>query len=181
MSTITAPGMGGLLRAPAPSFDDPIGMLVACHDRMRGQLQTLSRLARHVPRHGLDDEARLAARNVLRYFDRAAVDHHADEELSVLPRLIAAVPDLRPLADALGADHRALEQYWRKLRPLLSSIAAGTNPGLPTRLVHGMCDGYERHLLREERRLIPRARECLDGTALAAIGAEFAARRERGR
>ena len=42
-----------LLSDPAaPSFDDPLGMLSACHRRIERQLATLARLQRHLPEHG---------------------------------------------------------------------------------------------------------------------------------
>ena len=168
-----------LLPRPAPSFDDPLGVLVACHERMRRQLGTLARLPSHITSRGVDDEARAAAHAVVRYFDRAGADHHADEDDSVLPRLLARAPDLAPLIAQITAEHGVHQQRWRKLRPLLGSIAAGYNPGLPTRLVRDVCDGYALHLDREERRLLPRAHDCLEAAALAEIGREFAARRDR--
>jgi hypothetical protein len=45
----------------APGFDDPLGMLVACHRRIERELITLGRLQRHLPEHGCDDAARAAA------------------------------------------------------------------------------------------------------------------------
>jgi hypothetical protein len=78
--------------AAAPGFDDPLGMLCACHGRIARQLATLDRLQRHLPEHGCDVDARAAARGILRYFDTAALNHHADEEASVFPRLANAVP-----------------------------------------------------------------------------------------
>ena len=164
--------------APAPSFDDPLGMLLACHGRMRRQLDTLTRLSRHVTIHGADAEARAAATAILRYFDRAAENHHADEDDSLVPRLAAHAPDLADVLATIGDDHRVLAQRWRKLRPLLSSIAAGITEALPPALVREVCEGYAAHLDREEAIVIPRARECLGAEALAAMGREFAERRD---
>ena len=163
---------------PAPSFDDPLGMLLACHVRMRRQLGTLTRLPRHVTEHGVDAEARAAATAILRYFDQAAPHHHADEDVSVLPRVAERAPNLARLVAAIEADHRNLVRRWRKVRPLLSGIASGRNTGLPPALVRETCNAYLAHLDQEERRLIPAARECLGAAALAEIGREFAARRD---
>ena len=115
----TSLSAASLLPSPAPSFDDPIGVLVACHERMRRQLGTLARLPAHVNNRGVDAEARSAAQAVLRYFDRAGADHHADEDDSVLPRVLARAPDLAPLIAQLYDDHAVLQRRWRKLRPLL--------------------------------------------------------------
>lgn len=162
---------------PAPSFDDPLGMLLACHARMRRQLSTLERLQRHLPEHGADAEARAAAGAILRYFDQAGPNHHADEDQSVLPRLVARAPELASVAAGIAEDHRALDRRWRKVRALLSGIAAGVNEPLPPALVRDVCHAYRAHIEREETELVPRAREHFDAATLADIGREFAARR----
>ncbi|HSV18724.1 MAG TPA: hemerythrin domain-containing protein [Casimicrobiaceae bacterium] len=163
--------------SPAPGFDDPFGMLIACHARMRQQLGTLTRLQRYTTQNGVDADARAAAGAILRYFDQAAPHHHADEDHSLLPRVLERAPHLARLVEGIGADHQALERHWRKLRPLLSGIAAGRNEALPPALVRTVCEGYATHLEREEARLFPAAQACLDPEAIAAMGREFAARR----
>ena len=109
----------------APSFDDPLGMLRACHGRIERQLVALERLTRYLPIHGADAEARAAARNLLRYFDGAAPNHHADEEASAFPRLLARTSDAGELVASLAQDHEKLAARWRRLRPLLAGIASG--------------------------------------------------------
>lgn len=162
----------------APSFDDPLGMLRACHRRIERQIATLDRLQRHLPEHGCDADARAAARAIMKYFDTAAPNHHADEEASLFPRLTAALPGR---ADALIADlerdHDALAENWRKLRPLLAAIAAGARANLSARQVDGVRAAYEAHIAREEGELIPLAAQALDAEAFEAIGREMAARR----
>jgi hemerythrin-like domain-containing protein len=173
-----APAASRLLHpAPAPSFDDPLGMLLACHGRMRRQLGTLSRLSRHLSQHGIDADARNAAMAVVRYFDRAAPDHHADEDLSLMPRVVTRAPEMASLASSLRSTHERLDLRWRKVRPLLSSIAVGRRQALPLRLVDELCRDYESHLAQEEAQVLPRARDLLDAAVLDEIGREFAARR----
>ena len=99
---------------PAPSFDDPLGMLTACHRRIERNLATLARLQRHLPEHGCDADARAAARSILKYFDTAAPNHHADEEESLFPRLRQLAPgDADAIANDLERDHSALAGDWR--------------------------------------------------------------------
>jgi hemerythrin-like domain-containing protein len=164
--------------ATAPSFDDPLGMLAACHGRIERQLATLERLQRHLPEHGCDVDARAAARGILRYFDTAAPNHHADEEASVFPRLRAALPGR---AEALVADlereHAALAALWRHLRPRLAGIAAGAHANLSPKEVADLCAAYAAHIAREEGELIPLAARTFDAAILAVIGNEMAARR----
>lgn len=161
----------------AATFDDPLSMLSACHQRIRKQLSTLARLERHLPEHGCDADARSAARAILRYFDTAARHHHEDEERSVLPRLLDRVPEARPLAQRLIEEHRTLATRWRRLRPLLSGIAGGRRAVLPPRLVLEVAGAYDSHIAVEESELIPRARVALSVEEIAAIGREMAGRR----
>ncbi len=162
----------------APSFDDPLGMLEACHGRIERALLTLDRLQRHLPEHGADVDARAAARGILRYFDTAAPNHHADEETSLFPRLLQARPDRagRLVAD-LAREHEALAAKWRRLRPLLAGIVAGARANLSARDVIAIRNAYAAHIAREEGELLPLAAATFDAATLAAIGSEMAARR----
>ena len=170
--------MNTLLPGPdAATFDDPLAMLEACHGRIRKQLATLARLERHLPEHGHDADARAAARGILRYFDSAALHHHEDEEQSLMPRLLARVPEARPFAARLVREHAELAALWRKLRPLLSGIAAGQRASLPPKLVRDVTAAYDEHMAFEEGELIPLAEDALPADEIAAIGREMAMRR----
>jgi len=163
---------------PAPSFDDPLGMLSACHGRIERQLETLARLQRHLPEHGCDPDARAAARAILKYFDSAAPNHHADEEVSLFPRLARARPDaVVALVAELESEHASLAASWRKLRPLLAGIAAGMRANLSAKQVADVRAPYTLHIRKEELSILPLAAEALDAATLRAIGDEMAARR----
>ena len=161
----------------AATFDDPLAMLVACHGRMRKQLATLARLEQHLPEHGCDNDSRTAARAILRYFDSAAVHHHEDEEDSVMPRILARVPEARTVAARLAREHEDLEGRWRRLRPLLSGIASGQRAVLSPRMVLDVAGAYDAHLKSEEAELFPLAADVLTPDEFRAIGREMATRR----
>lgn len=115
--------------APAAGFDEPFAMLGACHERVRRSLALLQRLAQHLREHGADDNARQAARDVLRYFDLAAPAHHEDEERHVLPALrrlgAEGQPAMAQLAERLHADHERMAAAWALARPSLAVLARG--------------------------------------------------------
>lgn len=162
----------------APGFDAPLEMLRACHRRIEKQLATLARLERHLPEHGCDDDARAAARGIMRYFDTAAVNHHADEEQSVFPRLVAACGDeAAQIAARLESEHEVLATLWARLRPLLAGIAVGARANLSPHDVVEVREAYERHIAVEETQLLPLAERTFDRATLDAIGQEMAARR----
>ncbi len=163
---------------PAPSFDDPLGMLFACHRRIEKQLATLARLQQHLPAHGSDEDARIAARAILKYFDEAAPNHHADEEASLFPRLRTATPQrAEALIAALLDDHALLAANWAALRPVLAAVAAGEPAILPPEQVEAVRAAYAAHIAREDQDAFPLAAQVLDADALGAIGREMAERR----
>ena len=162
---------------PAPGYDDPLGMLAACHRRIERQLATLDRLRRHLPAHGCDADARAAAAGILRYFDTAAPHHHADEEESVFPRLVAAAPDALALVETLAREHEALAANWQRLRPVLAALTAGEAAPLTAELVDGVRAAYAAHIAIEEAELIPWAARSFDAATLATVAGEMAARR----
>ena len=115
----------------APGFDQPIAVLKHCHDRIRKQLATLDKLLPHLAAHGADQQARDAAAAVLKYFDKAAPLHHADEEVDLVPMLqqTAAGDDaalLNTLVPQILAEHDQMDALWQSLHEELTAIAAGS-------------------------------------------------------
>ena len=168
--------------APAVGFEAPLEMLSACHHRVERQCETLRRLVAHVASHGPDDDARVAAAAVMRYFDTSAVHHHADEELDLFPALIESMAGsdavcVRELTASLAAEHRELERRWRALRRQLEQVAGGDTATLPDDEVHDFIALYERHIAREEAELLPMAGRLLCDAELDRIGQSMRGRR----
>ncbi len=72
-----------------PDFNDPLGILKACHQRMLMYCGILDKLIPHIADKGVDAEARSAIGKVKTYFSTSAVHHHQDEEedlFSILAR-----------------------------------------------------------------------------------------------
>jgi hemerythrin-like domain-containing protein len=168
--------------SPALGFEAPLAMLSACHGRIEQQCGTLRRLVTHLAGHGADAAARDAAAGVMRYFDSAAVDHHADEERDLFPALLEAMAGsdavcLRELTASLTAEHRALETRWRRVRAALAPLAAGTAAALPAADVEALVVSYEQHIAREEAELLPMAARLLGDDVQDNIGRAMRARR----
>jgi iron-sulfur cluster repair protein YtfE (RIC family) len=169
-----------LLGAIAPGFDEPLELLSACHGRIEAQLETLAKLAAHLPVHGADAQARQAAANVMRYFDTAGINHHLDEEEDLFPLLARMASEEREveimlLIDELLAEHREMEKGWQSTRALLSQIARGEPVELapePFALL------YRLHIAREEALLLPYAASVLVAGERALLGASMAVRRK---
>ncbi len=168
--------------APAASFEVPLEMLAACHERVLSQCDTLLRLAPHIAAHGSDRPAQEAATVVMRYFDTAARHHHEDEEQDLFPALLESMAGsdavcLRELTAALCADHRALEARWQALRQVLKQVAAGVPCPLPATDVQGLVDLYTQHIAVEEDELLPMAARLLSSAELDRLGLAMRARR----
>lgn len=165
------------LFSTAPGFDDPIGLLLACHGRILGHCETLERLPGHLAAHGPNDEARQAAGRILRYFHTAAPLHHADEEENLFP-LLAVHPDfpesLRAPLQNLGAQHRVLEAAWEELAGGLEAVVAGRPAALAPEHFITM---HRAHIALENGEIFPVAARLLPTDTLAEIGTAMRARR----
>lgn len=177
----------GLLGPAAPSFDEPLEMLDACHGRIRAQLHTLGRLASHLPVHGADAPAREAAQGVLRYFSTAAVNHHADEEDDLFPALQASavgageVALVESLIQRILADHRRMDEKRDAVLAKLDLVVAA-KPGecrevLSAAEVAALADLYLPHIELETRELLPLAKRLLSPAQMERLGRSMAARR----
>ena len=178
MSTHAFPGF----HSPGASTEAPLEMLAACHGRVHKQCATLQRLAAHLPAHGSDTAAQQAATAVMRYFDTAARDHHADEEEDLFPALLEAMAGsdavcIRALTEGLRAEHRLLEGRWAALREVLARIARGEAAPLPPSDVQDFVAAYAAHIEKEDTELLPMAARLLSDADITRFGTAMRVRR----
>jgi hemerythrin-like domain-containing protein len=164
---------------PAAGFDAPFELMAACHERMARTLALLLRLGEHLATHGGDDQARDAARDVLRYFRVAAPLHHQDEELHVVPRL--RLQGREALADRLLAEHRDLARAWATIEPDLEAVLDDALGGIALTAARerwaAFSAMYRQHIEVEDGEAYPAASDSLAEPALRSMGEEMAARR----
>jgi hemerythrin-like domain-containing protein len=168
--------------SPTASTEAPLEMLAACHGRIERQCVTLERLAAHLPEHGCDEQAQQAAVAVMRYFDSAARDHHADEETDLFPALLESMAGsdavcIRELTDSLSAEHRHLEKLWSQLRTELQHIASGQAHPFTPSLTEQFTQAYRAHIHKEDTQLLPMATRLLSNDQLNPIGIAMRDRR----
>ena len=165
----------------ASGFEAPFEMLEACHERVQRMLRLLERLRAHVAGHGADEQARQAARDVMRYFDLAAPQHHLDEERHVFPPLLAAGDAaLAGVVRRLQQDHVQMEEGWARARAILAALADGTLGSLDeaaTGALTGFAALYADHIEAEEGLVYPAARSRLQAQDLAAMSQDMMQRR----
>lgn len=169
---------------PAVGLEAPFEMLEACHERVQRTLSLMGRLQQHLLDKGQDDNARQAARDVLRYFDLAAPLHHQDEELHVFPPLLAGTDaGLRRLVQTLMADHRSMEAAWPLARAALQQVAEGVAAdwapltARQTDALNHFAGLYAQHIQSEEGLVYPAAQTLLSPQAVQAMSADMMQRR----
>ena len=167
-------------KAPPPSFDDPVGLLRACHDRILQNCETLESLADHLVHTGADARACLASAQIRRYFRISGPAHHADEEEQLFPWLLAQTGfprHLRTVLQDLAAQHRELDQQWQLLDRELSQVENGITVELhPEPFV----SWSRTHISQENGRIFPEAEKLLDTETRRVLGAKMEKRRQHG-
>ena len=172
------PGMPTL----SAGFDAPVELLQACHERIDKQCGTLRRLSKHLETHGSDSNARSASASILRYFEIAGPNHHADEERDVFPVLLERIAPtergvLQDIVNQLCEEHLRMDAMWGQLRPLLLLITDTKPVILPYDMVDSFVTLYEQHIEREEKFIIPHAQTLLTAEDTLKLSRAMLARR----
>jgi hemerythrin-like domain-containing protein len=159
-----------------PDLDSsPIGTFSQCHAGILSGLRVLAGLPEMV---AAAERARRVSAETLSAFDRAVVDHHADEEADLFPAVLksAARGDeydrVQAMVDRLVAEHREIEALWKQLKPSLRSAAVGKPTEVSARDVADLTRLYAAHAAYEESKFLPLAQDILgrNGNHMAALG-----------
>ncbi|BEV72890.1 MULTISPECIES: hemerythrin domain-containing protein [unclassified Paludibacterium] len=165
------------LTHPAPSFDQPLDMLLACHDQIRRFCDLLDKLVPHISEHGVDDAARSTIESIVRYFDVAGPSHHADEEDELFPILEARVPSAPPKLEQLSAEHGYLHSRWNAIRDDLLALKNGDISVISRIEIEEFVRQYRMHAAIEEAWLIPTADKVMTEEEKREAGKHMAAKR----
>jgi pyridoxamine 5'-phosphate oxidase len=167
---------------PAPDFDQPIAVLKHCHDRIRKQLGTMQKLLAHLSKSGADVEAQQGAKAILKYFNGAAGNHHADEEHDLLPMLQQTAQGedetlLNQLVPEIMNEHQQMDKAWEVLDRQLQHIAAGESSELSEEAVNRFAESYRKHMDKEEAHIAPMAKRIFSNAQMAQLGNAMRTRR----
>ncbi|MES2360323.1 MAG: hemerythrin domain-containing protein [Pseudomonadota bacterium] len=173
-------GFPGPTGAAGP--DTPLEMLAACHQDLLAQCAALEHLVLYIGECGVDGQARQLACSVMRFFDEAVPQHHADEEQDLFPALLESMAGsdpvcLREMTWGLAQEHRAQEAAWRRLRPALERTLDGDEAVLAAGDVDAFVCAYTSHIEREDGELLPMAARLLGDGELMRLGMAMGARR----
>lgn len=107
------------------SFEDPLGLLTSCHDKIIHFSSTLYKLSTLLRQDGWSEELSTTAKNIRRYFNIAGPEHHLDEEQHLFPAIIAydlksEHQEIITLINQMIKDHVESDALWEKIDLLLS-------------------------------------------------------------
>lgn len=167
-------------QAPNPHAD-VVELLGDCHARIRYFASLAVRLSdgEACPVNACEASAR-----ILRYFTESYPLHVADEDESVLPRLLARAPETAPLIERMELEHRRLDAKIPELLEVCVALERGEAKECCAALAklrslgEAMHTLLEAHMENEETLIFPLLREHLTPEDVDAIRAEFRARRE---
>jgi hemerythrin-like domain-containing protein len=166
------------LTSTAPSFDQPLDILLASHDRIRRFCDQLDKLAPHIAEHGVDEVARQSIDAVVRYFDIAGPSHHSDEEDELFGILNARVPSAAPKLEQLAAEHGYLHSCWNAIRDDLLALRDGDISIISRIEIQEFVRQYRLHAAIEEAWLIPTADKIMTDEEKRIAGEHMAAKRQ---
>ena len=169
------------LHTTAPE-DGALGILLACHGRIRSFCEMSVRLAEA---RSVSDEAVSATAAALhRYFTVAFPLHAEDEEVRIAEALAGQVlsSDAADLMQRLAGEHRALDAHLALAVPLWSALVerpgelevVRTNLAAPTQAFR---DLVLAHLLEEEGALFPEIARLVPAETLREVAVAMRARR----
>ena len=162
----------------APSWDEPIEMLLACHGKVRKFCHQLTLLPDYLTHNGLDQSALTSIHQILTYFNKAAPLHHEDEEKNFFPLLLQYAPQAKESVDELLRQHVSLHGNWDAVAAEFAKLEAD-NAYIPdAEAFKRFVAGYDVHLAIEEP-LFDMGKTFIPKEKLTEIGEIMAARRRR--
>ncbi len=177
---MSAPGSPlSVAGAPRRGCDAPFEPLEDCHVRMQLMLRLMQRLRLHLASMGCDEQARQAARDVMRFFDSDAPAHRDHEERHVFPPLLAAGSCVDTVR-RLQREHLEMAQLWPPVRNVLQRVGDGDWPGFAPddeALLEGFARLHDWHIAAENELVYPAAAQLLDAAACSAMAEQIARRR----
>ena len=161
--------MNNELQEQLPGFDDPIGLLRACHEKILAHCDLLEGL--------LETADKDTARQVHRYFSTSALLHHRDEEEDLFPRINGQSLKIAELVHNLKKEHQELDRLWGRIAADLKSLSAEGFSADFKATAGEFCRINRAHIALENTELLPMAAGILSREELGAVGETMAARR----
>ncbi|WP_273393656.1 hemerythrin domain-containing protein [Actinobacillus porcinus] len=161
----------------APSWENPIEMLYACHGRVKNFCRQLNILPSYLEKNGLNQAVKNNVQQILNYFNLAAPLHHDDEEKDFFPALVKVAPQAKSDIDELERQHLHLHANWTALSAQLVELIQGQRDKVENALIEQFIAAYDQHIALEEP-LFEMGKQYLLPEQLVAMGKIMAERRK---
>lgn len=166
-------------RSKRATGDGLIDLLLDCHRRIRRFLMLAELLA--AAKSSSDEDVRNTAEQVHRYFAEALPLHIADEDHSILPRLVQAKPELAAALDQMHSEHHSHAAHIDALVEICAILKddpgrLADHQGRLTGITEVLVRELHAHLAHEEEVIFPALAE-LPADQQDTIVAELRARR----
>ncbi|MBI2897170.1 MAG: hemerythrin domain-containing protein [Deltaproteobacteria bacterium] len=162
--------------------DDAVGLMLACHTRIRSFGSLAARIA--LDTSPSDEEVAEAAAALHRYFSVALPLHVADEDLSLRPRLerFGAPAEVREALSRMSMQHLDIDQVLAEALPLWLALSRGEASRAQrskdlVSLGRSLGEHFDGHLDLEERVIFPVVRTLLPADEEEALAGEIRRRR----
>jgi hemerythrin-like domain-containing protein len=169
-----------LIPESAPDFGQPLGLLEACHAKIRQHCQLLVDLCTYLETHSPDEDALATCKRLYRYFSVSVPHHHQDEEQDLFPLLLASpqlTQDITALISKLKLEHFELEKLWLKFEAVLKNTDLVTL-AIMTNQARMLQQSYEQHIEQENALLLPAAEQLLKTAQLQRLAQQMKTRRQ---
>lgn len=160
------------------TFEEPIDMLYACHDKVRRFCNQVKILPGYMAENGCNDVVLQVMRQISQYFNVAAPLHHEDEEENFFPLLLQYAPQAQESIDELLRQHESLHTNWSAVAAEFDRLEADADYRLNEEVLKCFTAGYDVHLGIEEP-LFEMGKTFIPKEKLTEIGKVMAARRRR--
>lgn len=159
---------------------DIVDLLLACHERIRFFIDLAVRLAETT---GVSlQEIREAAARVVRYFSESLPLHVADEEETILPRLVGREPMLDRTLETMCDEHDSHEPQLEWLLKICRTLENAPEKLSEMRadlreIASRLAVAFKTHLVHEEAVILPAIKALLSDQDRQAMLQELRARR----
>ncbi|MGQ0287216.1 hemerythrin domain-containing protein [Pasteurellaceae bacterium 22721_9_1] len=132
------------------SWEQPIDMLYACHNRVKSFCRQLAILPEYLQKNGVNQAVKNDVQQILTYFNVAAPLHHDDEEKDFFPALLKYAPQAQKNIDELESQHIVLHKNWDNLSIQLQKLLDDEISHIEPELILQFISGYDVHIALEE-------------------------------
>lgn len=145
------------------------------HRAMSAVIDALHHVADEIAKRDLAPDYKMLW-SILYYIDQyPETHHHPNEERVLFPRIRARTHDIDATLDELGRQHAGGRPHLDMLRNLLGRMEAdipGAREAFAAKAAE-YAQFHQRHMILEEREVLPKAREVLNDDDWVAVAAQF--------